>query len=923
MAAYKNKGKEESQLRLQPLPKLGLSIVPAEIMLQRQKVEEEEQRKQAERRLVDQVLANINESDPSSDNPPAADTPPSVVAAPESVTETAETPAGPPEDQEPGSRSSSRGDEMTSPLDAGAQSPELEPVSSPPPGRSSPAEMATPPPAASEPAPVPDSTASPPDPSQPPAAAGDPSAPSTEAETFTIQSMTSSAPGHTIQTTYNNSYNYHYPHPGGAHYPGYAPYVDMSLPPPGYSAPYYPGHAVAPYSAYSYPDGKGKTYLYDDRSEEERWRRDRRYGRDRDRYEGRRHRHRSRSYERRERGHRERHGRDRERYERRSRSRERRRSREREREERRLRSRSTSRDRGRRLGSREQETARDRSGSREGAGRGDSKEKADSGEKGEDKTVSDTISGDKDSQESSEEKDDNRSVDKKEEARLKLKELINKNRDKVEDVKRKKERDEDRDRKVMQAELERERRTREHETDGDWHCGDAECRFINFKKNRECKKCGKPPPDVPVFWDVPALPEPVKKKKEKKEKKSKSSKESKSKRDSSQDSLQSKESQDPDEDLVKDARPSSRPSSRSQVTSFLDDLGDSFDDDIKKHLGQSSTFPTPVSTEIVASKPEVNDDENETEKSESFKPKDSTTLETISSQDLDDSILSNASDSNAQSTKGEFLEPKYSWKDRSNTSGEFELSLEINDKDFLDTVKNEYRSSSPSWANTKFTFPMKDQKVDKKTLDKIPTLSEEVSAERAVSVRKRMEDEIKKEHETKSDSPGEEERSISVTDISAGSIEVNQTENKEALKIKSDSLKHKDRQYRSSRDDALKGDEVDQNERDRKKYEEDKYDRKKREERQRDRDRKDRERNEKIREEEERRRRRKIEEEEEEDRRRRRKVDDERKLIERERIKLEEERRRVEEKKREEERRCKHEEEEKRRKIEEDENRRR
>ena len=94
MAAYKNKGKEESQLRLQPLPKLGLSIVPAEIMLQRQKVEEEEQRKQAERRLVDQVLANINDSDPSPDNPPAADTPPSVVEAPESVTETAETPAG-------------------------------------------------------------------------------------------------------------------------------------------------------------------------------------------------------------------------------------------------------------------------------------------------------------------------------------------------------------------------------------------------------------------------------------------------------------------------------------------------------------------------------------------------------------------------------------------------------------------------------------------------------------------------------------------------------------------------------------------------------------------------------------------------------------------------------------------------------------
>merc|ERR1719232_1167204 len=88
-------------------------------------------------------------------------------------------------------------------------------------------------------------------------------------------------------------------------------------------------------------------------------------------------------------------------------------------------------------------------------------------------------------------------------------------------------------------------------------------------------------------------------------------------------------------------------------------------------------------------------------------------LEDISSQDLDDSVVSNTSDSKPE-VKKEFLEPKYSWKDRSNTSGEFELSLDINDQDFLDTVKNEYRSSSPSWANTKFTFPMKEEKIGKK-----------------------------------------------------------------------------------------------------------------------------------------------------------------------------------------------------------------
>jgi len=81
---------------------------------------------------------------------------------------------------------------------------------------------------------------------------------------------------------------------------------------------------------------------------------------------------------------------------------------------------------------------------------------------------------------------------------LKLKELISKNKDKVEDVKRRKEKADDRekkemeaelqrDRKELEAELQREKRNREYEVDGDWHCGDAECRFINFKKNFECK----------------------------------------------------------------------------------------------------------------------------------------------------------------------------------------------------------------------------------------------------------------------------------------------------------------------------------------------------------------------------------------------------------------------------------------------------
>merc|ERR1712029_1108727 len=84
----------------------------------------------------------------------------------------------------------------------------------------------------------------------------------------------------------------------------------------------------------------------------------------------------------------------------------------------------------------------------------------------------------------------------------------------------------------------------------------------------------------------------------------------------------------------------------------------------------------------------------------------------------------------------------------SNTSGEFELSLEINDKDFVDTVRNEYRSSSPSWANTKFKFPLKEEKEKKTNVEDLPP-SEQISEERAVSVRKRMQDEIKKDAEVK------------------------------------------------------------------------------------------------------------------------------------------------------------------------------
>merc|ERR1712029_139335 len=265
-----------------------------------------------------------------------------------------------------------------------------------------------------------------------------------------------------------------------------------------------------------------------------------------------------------------------------------------------------------------------------------------------------------------------------------------------------------------------------------------------------------------------------------------------------------------------------------------------------------------VSIDDVSSQDGNNTDTASVVQMEVTKPNDSMKLEDISSQDLDDSVVSTASESKPQEKK-EFLEPKYSWKDRSNTSGEFELSLDINDQDFLDTVKNEYRSSSPSWANTKFTFPLKEDKIDKKSLESIPSLTEEESAERSVSVRKRMEDEMKKELDSKDDKEEIKEVLPTITRHveKAPSPRISEGDKNEPVKIKSDNLKHKERQYRSSKEESSRAEE----ERERRKYEEEKYERKKRDERQRDRDRKERERNERIREDEERRRRKKMDEE--------------------------------------------------------------
>ena len=355
----------------------------------------------------------------------------------------------------------------------------------------------------------------------------------------------------------------------------------------------------------------------------------------------------------------------------------------------------------------------------------------------------------------------------------------------------------ERERKELEAELEREKKQREQETDGDWHCGDPHCRFINFQKNSVCKRCEKPQPATPVFWDITDPDRPSKKNKSKKSKK-----ESKSKRESSQDS---QDSQKMEELSSKDPASSQSTGSKNQVTSFLDDIGDSFDDEISKHLRKCSSSPVKV----------TNDEEGEDVKQEEFKSPTSIMnvsmkLEDISSQDLSQEDLNQAENKDA-------LDPKYSWKDRSNTSGEFELTLEINDPEFLDTVKNEYRSSSPSWSNTKFKFPIKEAKTTIKA-ESLPNLpKEDINPERSLSVRKRMEDQIKKEADTETDSlTGKDEES------KVNERKPIKKEELEPPKIKSSSeSKHKDRtNYRSSLTDSSTKPSRELSPRDRRKVEE-------------------------------------------------------------------------------------------------------
>merc|ERR1719233_1055706 len=540
-------------------------------------------------------------------------------------------------------------------------------------------------------------------------------------------------------------------------------------------------------------------------------------------------------------------------------------------------------------------------------------------------------------------------------------------------LQQKKRKGEERDREAVELEAlrARERREREKESDGDWHCGDQECRFINFKKNNSCKQCGKPPPIEPVFWDIPPpdIPEEERRKSKSRsnDRRRKTSPEERSnpsgshrrRRDKSQDSSSSgKEDYKDFEATIKedpgllkgdllnfscpdtslDYSPSSlanikvsspadllsttsrshsgggggegetrsrhssrtsggsRPGSRSQVTSFLDDIGDSFEEEssrVPNKVERSRTNSPFANKEEDFKKPLDFDDKGETEDAFEKKvkmfsndsdgdgealPKEgdtlsledlsssNTKLEDISSQDLnssrDDSMTSH-NDSKPESQLEKSIkneteaDPKYAWMDRSRTSEEFELSLEINDKDFLETVKKEYRSSSPSWANQKFKFPVKKEKTEKRMEEKVEEsleVDDEKNVERSVSVRKRMQDEIKKEKDEKNEKVEIKEEKLITKKVDEPST--NTQDSLELLKMKGESLRRKDRQYRSSKDDLNTSNDREGSKEERKREhrsgsrtheKDDDRDRKRREERQRERDKKERERNERIR----------------------------------------------------------------------------
>merc|ERR1712059_214474 len=106
-------------------------------------------------------------------------------------------------------------------------------------------------------------------------------------------------------------------------------------------------------------------------------------------------------------------------------------------------------------------------------------------------------------------------------------------------------------------------------------------------------------------------------------------------------------------------------------------------------------------------------------------------------------------------------------------------------------------------ANKKFKFPTKKEKIEEKDPpSEAPILSKEKDEERSVSVRKRMEDEMRKEVKVEKAEKQESDqdfKSVTMSEVD----DSNQMSCEEKIR-KADKLNRKERQYRVSKDERQK-----------------------------------------------------------------------------------------------------------------------
>ena len=837
--------KSEVRAPLAPLPS---TVLPAETMLKLQKEQEEAKKKEDEakleqRRLEEALLAKLMSSENEESAEASVDTETADLAEDESLAATAEEP-----------QKEAR-DKSESPQPESEEAP-----SSPPPG-----------PASSPPGEPDSSTVG-------TEAAGEPTAPEesgkdTSGTSYSIPSMAAAVPGGSVSGYV-------------ATVPFYPSLYDYSQPPPGYPA----ATIYTNFPPYGQYDGWGREDRRRRRSrsrERERYSRDRERDMDRDRlgynWE---HHHRKHGGMRRSRTE-WRDGRDRSGERRGPRSRSRSRGR-RSRERRKSRSRER-RERSSRSMERSSKTPDPRFGEMERFDRFE-------GMTEEEKAAMVRARAEAELLASTEPQAKEPTVDKKEEARQKLKDLISKNKERTKEVKekdKKPKKEKDVKEKDVKEKKEKDKKSKKHKSKRE---GEDE---KPDKKEREQKRAER---------EAEKESEGFKSAEEERPKSTepRSEEERNVRRTRSVspplDDFAFKEEEtgsaspeidiglnfDNEEGRSSRGSRSSRPGSRSgPVTSFLDDIGDKFETEAEEDLlGDKKLEDRRVYLQPDKDPAEVEVDskvEDETGTPKKFQ--DETTenntplaaekgseesFETISSRSILDSCTSEEGkenskiDASSKEHQAEFAETeneeqsfekdeqgkednevkteivpdgskRHKWNDLGRRSDEFELHLDINDAEFVDTVKAEYRSSSPSWAadSKRFKFPGGGE-------------------EKAVSVRKRMEDEIKKEDV---DVPTKAEK--------VKSRRKSGEEGKAAeaqMKIRgNDAGLWKERPYRrSSKDDLV---EVFERER-REGSSASEGERERRESRQRERDRKDRERNNRMR------------EEEEEERKRRAKLED-------------------------------------------------